>query len=160
MNTALAELARQVRGDTLQFLGLPRPWLTWSPTGTANHILWHAGHALWLQDALTIEPLIGQSELPAGWADRFAQESQPALVVDWPESAEVLSRLERQLERILHLLSQREEFILAHAHDSPRGGWPLLAGMIHGWHDEARHQGEMYLLFKLCRARSTSGGTP
>ena len=35
----------------------------------------------------------------------------------------------------------------------PGSGWPLLAGMIHAWHDEARHQGEMYLLHKLCRGR-------
>jgi hypothetical protein len=29
-----------------------------------------------------------------------------------------------------------------------------LTRFIHGLHDEARHQGEMYLLFKLCRARA------
>ena len=31
-------------------------------------------------------------------------------------------------------------------------GSDTLAGrIIHGLHDEARHQGEMYLLLKLCR---------
>ena len=29
------------------------------------------------------------------------------------------------------------------------GYWDLTRGVIHGLHDEARHQGEMYLLMKL-----------
>jgi len=29
----------------------------------------------------------------------------------------------------------------------------LLSSMVHGLNDEAKHQGEMYLLLKLCRAR-------
>ena len=35
----LIELARQVRGDTLQVLDAAQAdWLTWSPKGTSNHI--------------------------------------------------------------------------------------------------------------------------
>ena len=32
----------------------------------------------------------------------------------------------------------------------------LVGGIIHGLHDEAKHHGEMYLLHKLCTARSNS----
>ncbi|MEX2308306.1 MAG: DinB family protein [Pirellulales bacterium] len=156
---ALAELARQVREHTLQFLPLPQQWLTWSPPGTSNHILWHAGHALWVQDALTVEPLTGRSELPPGWAPTFGENSRPSTIKDWPDHSEVSGHLEAQLARILDLIEVHAETIINRPDQTPaRGGWPLLAGMIHGWHDEARHQGEMYLLFKLLRARSHSGG--
>lgn len=56
----LKELARQVRGDTLQvFDATQDDWLTWAPPGTSNHILWHAGHAVWLQDLMCVELLSG-----------------------------------------------------------------------------------------------------
>jgi len=156
---ALAELARQVREGTLQFLNVPQQWLTWAPPGTSNHILWHAGHALWVQDALSVEPLTGRGELPRGWAASFGEHSRPSTVTAWPDISEVTSHLESQLSRILKLYAERAETIVLHGDVAPpRGGWPLLPGMIHGWHDEARHQGEMYLLFKLCRARSHSSG--
>jgi hypothetical protein len=148
---ALAELARQVRGSTLDLLHVPHEsWLTWAPRGTSNHILWHAGHALWLQDALTVRPLTGHSELPVGWERTFGQNSQPELAAEWPAEAEVRMLLQNQLVRILNLLRERAEKIAADPNATPRGGgWPLLPGMIHGWHDEARHHGEMYLLHKL-----------
>jgi len=152
---ALLELARQVRGSTIQLLHVPdRARLTWAPPGTSNHILWHAGHALWLQDALSIRPLTGRSELPSAWAATFGQNSRPAVITQWPEQEEVRAHLESQLSRIAELLNEHAETILANANAIPAsGGWPLMPGMIHGWHDEARHQGEMYLLHKLQGAR-------
>jgi hypothetical protein len=151
----VSELARQVRHGTLQLLQVPdKSWLTWSPAGTSNHILWHAGHAVWLQDALTIRPLTGGSELPSGWAKTFGQNSLPKLTANWPAEDEVQRRLESQLQRVLALLVEYEDTITRNANaDSRPGGWPLLAGIIHGWHDEARHQGEMYLLHKLFHGR-------
>ena len=96
--SAVAELARQVRRKTLQLLEVPdRSWLTWAPPGTSNHILWHAGHALWLQDVLTIEPLTGRNELQPGFVEKFGQDSRPAAVTAWPDVAEVRSHLEKQL---------------------------------------------------------------
>ena len=75
------------------------------------------------------------------------------MVDDWPERTEVRSRLESQIKRILDLLHVHREMIVANANKMSReGDWPLLYGMIHGWHDEARHQGEIYLLQKLRRA--------
>jgi hypothetical protein len=148
---ALAELAQQVRVSTIKLLQVPEEsWLTWTPRGTSNHILWHAGHAVWLQDALTIRPLTGRSELQSGWAENFGQQSRPTRDAVWPPDSEVHDHLERQLERILNLLAENGQTIISRAASIPRGGgWPLLAGMVHGWHDEARHQGEMYLLYKL-----------
>lgn len=152
---SLSELARQVRSRTLEQLNAtPASWLTWAPPGTANHMLWHAGHALWVQDVLGIEPLTAHSELPAGWADTFGQHCRPvATATEWPSAQEVGRHLQAQLQRILQLLAEHAERIAAHGDEvPPSGGWPLVAGMIHAWHDEARHQGEMHLLFKLCRA--------
>jgi hypothetical protein len=149
----VAELASQVRNSTLKLLLVPdRVCLIWSPPGTSNHILWHAGHALWLQDALTIQPLTGHSELPRGWIALFGQNSEPAATAHWPEQADVHARLVAQLQRILEMLDEQANTITTNANAArPSSGWPLLPGMIHGWHDEARHQGEMYLLQKLWR---------
>ena len=58
MKTTLQEMLRQIRGFTLAMLDKTNPeWLTWAPEGTSNHMLWHAGHAIWVQDRLTIERL-------------------------------------------------------------------------------------------------------
>jgi hypothetical protein len=148
-------LARQIRGCTIELLDATNSAMqTWTPPGTANHILWHAGHALWVQDVLCVEPLTGRSELPSGWNTKFGQHSKPATISDWPDDAEVCAHLDAQLKRILKLISEHGERISREANKmSPQCGWPLLAGMLHGWHDEARHQGEMYLLYKLYNAR-------
>ncbi|MGD9636774.1 MAG: hypothetical protein AB7G28_24210 [Pirellulales bacterium] len=155
MIETLSELAQQVRESTLHLLHAPESsWLTWTPIGTANHLLWHAGHALWVQDALCVEPLTGVSELPGGWAEMFGQHSQPAAArIAWPDEAVVRTALETQLARILDLYIEYAETIAINADETlPGSGWPLLAGLLHAWHDEARHQGEMYLLHKLRRA--------
>ena len=157
---ALVDLAEQVRDTTLQLLHVPDPaWLTWSPAGTTNHILWHGGHALWLQDVLTIQPLTGRSQLPRGWAAMFGQGSKPAAVQEWPSVLLIRDFLGEQLRCITTLLREHERQIAAwadeHATTAAHAGRRTpLGAMIHGWHDEARHQGEMYLLLKLCRAGS------
>jgi hypothetical protein len=153
--TTLAELANHVRLCTLDFLNIAnKSWLTWTPPGTSNHLLWHAGHALWVQDLLTVEQLTGQSELPDGWAAKFGSGSQPGQTMDWPAVDMVRAHLEAQLERVQGLLIVHRELIAREANRvSRKTGWQLLAGMIHGWHDEARHQGEMHLLVKMQSAQ-------
>jgi hypothetical protein len=150
----LAILAWQVRECTMRMFDATEPEaLTWTPTGTSNHILWHSGHAIWVADVLTIEPITGRSELPGGWADKFAQNSLPATIKSWPDRAEVRSQLESQLKRVLDLLREQREAIASNAdREPPGGGWPLVHGIVHGWHDEAKHQGEIHLLQKLRRA--------
>src|SRR5262249_55329732 len=59
----VAILAYQVRECTLRLFDATEPGsLTWTPQGTVNHILWHAGHAVWVADVLTTEPVTGQSD--------------------------------------------------------------------------------------------------
>lgn len=152
---ALKELARQVRGDTLQVLdATPDDWLTWSPPGTTNHILWHAGHAVWLQDLMCVELLSGCSELPKAWAETFGQGSQPRAISQWPPQDEVRRLLQTQLDRMLQLLSDTPDERLSQRPDKPDRGRTVLGWIIHGLHDEAKHNGEMYLLWKLCRLRA------
>src|SRR5262249_9412368 len=75
----LQDLATDVRNRTIQLLQAARPAeLTWTPRGTSNHILWHAGHALWLQDVLCTRLITGSSELPPGWDEMFRMGSRPA----------------------------------------------------------------------------------
>ena len=100
------ELAREVRGDTLKILAATdNSWNTWAPTGTSNHILWHAGHSAWLQDLMCIEPITGTSELPDGWAATFGMNSQPNRVSSWPNQSDVQRILESQLDRILAVVA-------------------------------------------------------
>jgi hypothetical protein len=154
----LQELARQVRGNTLHLLtAVPEGWLTWAPEGTSNHILWHAGHALWVQDVLCIQPLTGRgSELPDGWDETFGSDCRPVrTTTDWPPRDQVLSLLESQQARLLELFETHAER-LARIGPDPPNDWDLTRGIIHGLHDEARHQGEMHLLLKLRRAHHGS----
>jgi hypothetical protein len=149
----LEELARQVRTCTLELLeGARESWLTWAPAGTSNHILWHAGHAVWLQDVLCIRPLTGASELPGGWSERFGSQCRPVRSTrDWPGRREVGELLRAQLQRMLELFREHGDR-LSRMGPNTAAGWDVARGVIHGLHDEARHQGEMYLLLKLCRA--------
>ena len=146
----LIALARQVRSRTVMILERADvSWLTWAPEGTANHILWHAGHAVWVQDVLCVEPLTGRSELPEGWARLFGMQSFPgAHVGTWPTREEVLAALRAQLPRMEAMLTAADPAKLGALATHDDCGW----GIVHGLHDEACHVGEMYLLFKLCRA--------
>jgi len=128
----------------------PEDGLTWAPPGLCNHVLWHGGHALWLADHFAIEPLAGQSELPEGWGDLFAAGAAPTAITDWPGREAVVEALHDQHLRVMELLSAAEQGDLAPS--LPRGGWHRFAGsLLHGLHDEARHQGEMYSLVKQMR---------
>jgi hypothetical protein len=152
---ALVELARQARGETLRLLAAaPEKWLTWAPEGTSNHILWHAGHALWVQDVLFVECVTGRTELPAGWAETFGADCRPVSLSNqlkaWPAREEISQRLTAQLTRFIGLLKPLTAGQLAAP--PATGGESLVSSLIHGWHDEAKHQGEMQLLLKLQRA--------
>lgn len=155
----LIELATQVRTITLRQLEVSEAkLLTWAPSGTSNHILWHAGHALWVADVLTIEPLTKRGELPAGWDKIFGEASHPGDTIQWPTVSEVHELLKAQLGRVQNLFDREAATIVSRASEMPpQNDWPLLAGIIHGWHDEARHQGEMHLLTKLYRNGNTIG---
>lgn len=149
----LQELARQVRGDTIRILdSAEASWLTQAPQGTSNHILWHAGHAVWLQDLLCERLLSAGGSLPSGWSEKFGMSCRPpSQTKDWPSREELRDLLQTQLERILKLLAGASDDRLAEIADSNRGPATISDRIIHGLHDEAKHCGEMYLLQKLCR---------
>jgi hypothetical protein len=148
-------MARQIRRDTLQILkAAPSEALMFAPPGTSNHILWHAGHALWLQDLLCIELLTGKSELPRHWLTMFGMNCEPvANRTEWPSRGETVERLEQQVQRILQLLASATREQLDKVANPQRGPATVSDRIIHGLHDEAKHCGEMYLLLKLFRAK-------
>jgi hypothetical protein len=148
----IQELARQVRRSTLERLeSAPANRLTWSPPGTSNHILWHAGHALWLQGVLCLEPLTGSTGLPLDWEKTFGMNCRPVKeTTTWPSRQELQNLLSAQLDQILAALANTPEARLAEIVNDR--GDTLAARIVHGLHDEARHQGEMYLLLKLAAA--------
>ncbi len=152
----LQELARQVRTRTREILAAARPeWLTWAPPGTSNHILWHAGHAVWLMDVLGVELLTGRSELPPGWAEKFGMRCRPPhLTCDWPDRDLLDRMLAEQLRRFCQLLETTPEERLQLPTSVSQARHSLAGQILHGLHDEACHSGEMYLLLKMCRSRS------
>lgn len=148
---ALAELARQARTDTILILEeTPERHLTWSPRGTRNHILWHAGHCVCVGDVLGVELLSGRSELPPGWNDLFAMGTDPGFSRSNPPARRrLVDLLREQHRRLLELLAAATEA------DLTRRVWErfmVADRIVHGLHDEARHSGEMYLLLKMIRA--------
>jgi serine/threonine protein kinase len=151
----LRQLANEVRHKTLQILAaVPENRLTWAPAGTANHLLWHAGHSLWVQDALCVQIVTGRSELPPSYADLFAMGSRPDTVRrPWPTRRELLGHLQNQLRRLEAVIRTINDSALDRLPPHPHGGDRRLLGecILHGLHDEANHQGEMYLLFKMLR---------
>jgi hypothetical protein len=146
----LHELARQVRQGTIQLLqAFPEKYLTWAPPGTSNHALWHAGHAVWLLDALGMQLLTGRSELPPDWEPQFGMNCEPVEERKfWPTRAMVIAKLREQYQRFVQMLeSVTPEQLTQHL--GPGEHDTVASRIIHGLHDEARHQGEMYLLFKM-----------
>jgi hypothetical protein len=146
----------EARSKTLRLLEqTPDEWLLWAPPGTQNHICWHGGHILWVADVLITVPITSKSELPAGWEMTFGQHGlPPSQTRDWPAKSELIARLAEQQKRIRSLLGGLSDERLAAA---PGGGAPVKGNSLarwiaHGIHDEANHQGEMYLLMKLQRA--------
>ncbi len=152
----LQELARQVRERTLQvFRAAPGAALLWAPPGTQNHILWHAGHAVWLMDVLGIALLTGQRSLPPSWDETFGMRCRPpAQTTQWPDRARIEQHLEEQLLHYLHLLEQVPPQRWQLPSDPARARHSLMGQLLHGLHDEACHSGEMYLLLKQWRRRS------
>ncbi|MDB4766706.1 DinB family protein [bacterium] len=151
MKATLQELIRQVRSFTIELLAVDkREMYLWSPAGTSNHMIWHAGHSLWVQDVLCVEPLTGASELPEQWAEQFGQNCNPvASQTDWPDQKTIQDLLSKQQKRLTELVgSMRDDQLVVDA-NNPKD---LVGGIIHGLHDEGRHQGEMYLLFKQFNA--------
>jgi len=147
-------LAKEIRGKTLKLLdGVTDEQARFAPPGLNNTILWHAGHALIVNEHLGVAPATGKEpSYPKDWFDKFSWTSKPATVTQWPSVAEVTSKLRDQLERLTAAISALRPERLSEIIDAPRNR-TLRYSILHGLHDEAGHQGEMHLLKKLLAKR-------
>ena len=150
MDNTLALLADEVRRKTLWLLDdVSEELARFAAPGLTNSVLWHAGHALVVVEHLCIAPATGQAaQLPLGWFEMFSWDSQPKTVRDWPRLAEVVQALHEQLPRLTAAIGnvgpQQLDQILGPPHDAT-----LRYLIVHGLHDEANHQGEIWLLLKM-----------
>jgi hypothetical protein len=96
----ILEMARQVRGDTLRFLGAAaESELCGALPGISTPIFWYAGYALWVLDALCIQSLAGARELAEGWAETFGQNGPPPHENrSWPARKDEAAALRTQFE--------------------------------------------------------------
>lgn len=155
-------LANEVRGKTLRILEtVSDAEARFTGPGLNNSILWHAGHAVVVVEHLSLIPATGREPAyPQGWHEKFAWKSEPAKVTQWPALAEVTAVLRSQLARLQETIGGLAPADLDRVIDVARSR-TLRYSILHGLHDEAGHQGEMYLLRKLYArqsALSTSTG--
>jgi len=148
MDETLILLAQEVRSRTLwQLEGLSDEMARFVAPRLNNSILWHAGHALVVVEHLAIAPALDQpAVLPDGWDAKFGWDSRPATVTDWPAVSAVKAALLDQLKRLKSVLSAVTPEQMARVVDPPH---TLRYSIVHGLHDEAIHQGEMWLLRKM-----------
>lgn len=152
-NTVLLNLAKHVRRDTIKRLeSAESQWMTFAPAGTSNHLAWHAGHAIWVQDYLCVQLLAGHSELESSWAEQFGINCQPVRdQTEWPSKGQLLELLEKQGKRLETLLGEVSEERLADVANLAKGDATIADRIVHGLLDEAKHCGEMHLLIKICK---------
>ena len=154
MNDTLLLLANEVRKKTLWLLdGVTDEMARFAAPGLANSILWHAGHALVVVEHLGVAPATGRPpELPEGWFEKFGWDSRPQTVTEWPAISEVVTALRGQLPRLIAAITALSPQQLDQVLD-PAYGTTLGYDLLHGLHDEANHQGEIWLLRKMYTKR-------
>jgi hypothetical protein len=165
-DASLIVLLDEVRTKTLQALeDVTREEARWAPPGLQNTILWHAGHCYILGEWLVIRRAGGEPLIHKDWFDMFSWESHPAQVPTerWPLPGEVIHQLSAQRLRLRRAISElTEEQLSQPLIDRP--GRTVRSAIVHGFHDEACHCGEILLLKKLQRKgrrvdQATSGGS-
>ena len=148
-------LASEVRGKTLRILDAVAgdEEARFTGPGLNNSILWHAGHSIMVVEHLGLMPATGApAAYPVGWFEKFAWKTEPAKVKEWPALAEVKEQLRSQLIRLQGAIRSLSAAQLDVVIDKEKGR-TLRYSILHGLHDEAGHQGEMYLLRKLYARR-------
>jgi DinB family protein len=148
---SLLILIKDIRGKTLRILdNVTEDQARFAPPGLQNTILWHAGHALVVVEHLAASPASGKPPAyPEDWFEKFNWKSQPATVKQWPTLADVKTKLIDQRDRLLAAVEKLTEQQLSQAPNAADPSRILRWSIIHGLHDEANHQGEMWLLKKL-----------
>jgi len=147
---SLALLATEVRGKTLRLIDtIDDAQARFAAPGLNNSILWNAGHALVVVEHLGVAAATGKAPAyPADWFDKFSWKSNPAAVTSWPTIEEVRAALRDQLQRLTTVIETLSEDQLSKITD-PAKNRTLRYSILHGLHDEAGHQGEIYLLKKM-----------
>ena len=150
MDQTLMMLLKDVRGKTLRILeGLTDAQAQFAAPGLQNSILWHAGHALVVVEHLGVAAMSGaEPSYPKGWFEKFSWQSKPATVTEWPSVGEVRGELEEQLGKLSGLIETASDAELDKVVDVNRNR-TLRYSVMHGLHDEAGHQGEMWVLRKM-----------
>ncbi len=156
---SLILLANEVRGKTLRLIeGVADDAARFAPAGLNNSVLWHAGHALVVVEHLSVVPAGGApAAYPPDWFDKFSWKSTPATVTTWPKLADVAAALREQLARLTAAIAALSPADLNRVVDAQRNR-TLRYSVLHGLHDEAGHQGEIWLLRKL-HDRQTAAAT-
>jgi len=149
-------LAKEVRAKTLRLLeDVDEGQARFAAPGLNNTILWNAGHVVIVNEHLGVSPATGKPPAyPAEWFDRFSWHSEPATVTSWPTVDQVRIALRDQLQRLTAAIEPLSPQQLAKVVDAARGR-TLRYSILHGLHDEADHQGEIYLLKKMYAKRAT-----
>jgi hypothetical protein len=146
---SLILLGKEVRGKTLRLLeGLTDAHARWVPPGLSNSIIWHAGHSYTVVEHLVFGGAGAVPSQPEGWMETFSWKSRPTPDTQFPPLSEVVAKLTDQLTRVTNLVQSLDESRLPQIVDPARGR-TLRFCILHGWHDEANHQGEIWLLKKL-----------
>ena len=155
-DATLMEILKEVRWQTLKLLeNVDDDQARFTPPGLHNTILWHAGHALVVVEELGFKGAPNhQLQYPADWFEKFNWNSKPATVTSWPSLANLVTHLKQQRDRLAaHLETLTPDQLDKILGEAPRNR--TLRGMIvHGLHDEADHQGEIYLLKKIWKTRA------
>jgi hypothetical protein len=151
----LMELMKEVRWKTLKLLEDVDPEMArFTPPGLNNTILWHAGHALVVTEQLNFVVNTGaKPKYPEAWFEKFNWKSTPATVAEWPALADVVDQLKQQRERLTTFIEQLTPEDLNKVVGPPPRSRTFGGNIVHGFHDEANHQGEIHLLKKLWKLR-------
>jgi hypothetical protein len=159
-DASLLTLWDEVRGKTLALVQVPQQDSRWTLEGTHNSILWHAGHIFCVVERLVMVGIEGEVHMPPaipeGWWQMFGWESRPETIHEdqWPALADVVVQLRTQHARLRSVLEGLSPDRLSLPLHVPTWGWhgaPLRRVVIHAFHDEACHSGEIWLLRKLLR---------
>jgi hypothetical protein len=155
MDESLLMLARDVRNRTLALIdGMTDEQVRYTAPGLTNSILWHAGHIVTGVEHLVVKPITAQEPAyPMGWFQMFSWKSNPQHVEHWPRLEEVTSQLVDQYRRVTGLIQKLNEEHLATITNEQKGH-TLRYNIVHAFHDEANHQGEIWLLKKLVMKQS------
>ncbi len=160
----LLMLFDEVRGKTLRLIDVPEARARWTPPGTRNSILWHAGHAYCVVERLALGVLHESGltphtpQYPDGWWELFSWDSRPETARDdaWPPLEDVAAALRDQHARLRPVFAGLTDPQLVKpwpATGPDRGRHTVRRMIVHALHDEASHGGEIWLLRKLGRMR-------